>query len=204
MHIAFSAGPLEAGLQLQLSQALEKRTELVSRRAMPGLWRQTDRLRQQHTEKKTAPAQTVSAWVWLVLGVLITCFCLFDPQRLLALLAAGLFLIVYGAIRLVRSHPSQSRFDRAAKQLIETRRHPLAEETRISFDEQGITVESGKQRQTAAYSSFECVVEAPRLLLLVFDQQVMVLVKEGLLSGSVEELRTLLQQQGVEWGRTEE
>ena len=83
----FVLTPYDPSLADELSRALEKRTELSSRKKDPGLWRQTDRLHAYNertgnvgTGKGRKIFRTVLTIVLLLLGLFLLIPGLMDPK----------------------------------------------------------------------------------------------------------------------------
>ena len=76
----------------QVSTALEKRTELISRQRYPGLWENIDRLNTMAKGRQRSSLRTrIMGIVCLVLGIFLFVPGLLKPQELLVPLLAGAF-----------------------------------------------------------------------------------------------------------------
>ena len=79
----------------QVSKALEKRTEFVSRERYPGLWENIDKLNAVSKGKRRSSLRSkVMSIICLVLGVFLFVPGLIKPQELLVPLLVGAFAIV--------------------------------------------------------------------------------------------------------------
>ena len=146
----------------QVSRALEKRTEMVSRERFPGLWKHTDRFRSMARGRKRSRLRTR--------GMSALC------------LAAGIFLGA-GIIGLWQSRARKKNpFDRAAKILLEGKDKSSAEQAAsVSFSEEGMTVPAGGGKaEFVPYREFECAVETADSFLFVFGGRVLLLQKMDL------------------------
>ena len=96
----FVLTPYDPSLADELSRALEKRTELSSRKKYPGLWRQTDRLHAYNERTGSAGTgkgrkifRTVLTIVLLLLGLFLLIPGLMDPKNLKGPLIVGILAV---------------------------------------------------------------------------------------------------------------
>jgi len=74
----------------QVSAALEKRTESVSRERFPGLWEKTDKLNERSKgEKKNTTGTKIKSIICLLLGIFLFVPGMMEPQELLIPLLVG-------------------------------------------------------------------------------------------------------------------
>lgn len=174
----------------QVSKALEKRTELISRERYPALWKITDRISGGKPAQPRSRLRTkCMAVLCLVLGILLFVPGVTDPQELLVPLIAGALAIMTGILYLWRSRKHRKNpFDRSAQKLL-AGKETLSTQSpvTVTFSENGMTFppSQGKQ-ETVPYASFSLVVETQELILMVFDTRVTVLQKRDLQGGNVE------------------
>lgn len=88
----------------QVSRALEKRTELYSRKVCPGLWRITDKLNSFNRTAPNIPSifYILSSLILTVLGLLLFTTLLVDPEGFLSLGLVGIAAYLWGLSRMYR------------------------------------------------------------------------------------------------------
>ena len=168
----------------QVSRALEKRTEMVSRERFPGLWKHTDRFRSMARGRKRSRLRTrgMSA-LCLAAGIFLAVPGLMEPRELFVPLLVGAAAMGAGIIGLWQSRARKKNpFDRAAKILLEGIDKSSAEQAAsVSFSEEGMTVPAGGGKaEFVPYREFECAVETADSFLFVFGGRVLLLQKMDL------------------------
>ena len=168
----------------QVSRALEKRTEMVSRERFPGLWKHTDRFRSMARGRKRSRLRTrgMSA-LCLAAGIFLAVPGLMEPRELFVPLLVGAAAMGAGIIGLWQSRARKKNpFDRAAKILLEGKDNSSAEQAAsVSFSEEGMTVPAGGGKaEFVPYREFECAVETADSFLFVFGGRVLLLQKMDL------------------------
>ena len=181
----------------QVSRALEKRTEMVSRERFPGLWKHTDRFRSMARGRKRSRLRTrgMSA-LCLAAGIFLAVPGLMEPRELFVPLLVGAAAMGAGIIGLWQSRARKKNpFDRAAKILLEGKDKSSAEQAAsVSFSEEGMTVPAGGgaragtlsilagggKAEFVPYREFECAVETADSFLFVFGGRVLLLQKMDL------------------------
>ena len=168
----------------QVSRALEKRTEMVSRERFPGLWKHTDRFRSMARGRKRSRLRTrgMSA-LCLAAGIFLAVPGLMEPRELFVPLLVGAAAMGAGIIGLWQSRArKKNTFDRAAKILLEGKDKSSAEQAAsVSSSEEGMTVPAGGGKaEFVPYREFECAVETADSFLFVFGGRVLLLQKMDL------------------------
>ena len=168
----------------QVSRALEKRTEMVSRERFPGLWKHTDRFRSMARGRKRSRLRTrgMSA-LCLAAGIFLAVPGLMEPRELFVPLLVGAAAMGAGIIGLWQSRArKKNQFDRAAKIVLEGKDKSSAEQAAsVSFSEEGMTVPAGGGKaEFVPYREFECAVETADSFLFVFGGRVLLLQKMDL------------------------
>ena len=179
----------------QVSKALEKRTEHLSRERYPGMWRQIDRLPSPSRGTRRGRLRTrlfsilcLAAGVILVVPGLMeprSCWCLWSPvQPLWSWGSLG-----YGAPERTGKKP----FDCSARLLLEGKdQTPERPAPTVSFSDQGMSLSEKGGSEFVPYSDFESAWETADTLLLVFGQRVTLLQKRDLVQGDFSGLSRLL------------
>lgn len=186
---SFQISPYDVDKLLpQTSKALEKRTELASRKQYPGLWKFTDKFNtMSHMQKRSRLRTKFMSIICLVLGVFLFVPGIMEPQELLVPLIVGALAIGagFGGLWRSRKHMCNS-FDNSAKLLLKERGTlSPSQSIVISFSktEMLISVDS-KHTERVPYSSFEYVIEAPDIFLMFYDTRVTALQKSDLSDAS--------------------
>lgn len=200
MNYIFEMQPHDAEpLLAQVSRALEKRTELMSRKQYASLWKVTDRLNERQKDSAGPGRVHKGLTIFnLILGsfLLLTALLAKMQGRPMdgTILFVGVLAVGVGILRL-RTEPmkskTQKRFDRAAGMLLERLADLQPGQIRIIFDENGMEMWEGEATEQVPYGKFECIVEEEDLFLVTFDGRALVLPKADLTHGSTEDLRNL-------------
>lgn len=187
----------------QVGKALEKRTELISRKKYPALWNVTDRLRALPGGKTRSRLRTkVLSVICLILGILLFVPGLMEPQELTVPLIAGAFAIGAGIGGLWRSRKHRvNAFEKAARKLLESvGSRSSEEETTVSFSDTGMTIAvDNNVSRPVPYHEFECAVETEDMILFVYAERVMVLQKSDLTTHTTEQFHAFLSEKIAEF-----
>ena len=205
MHSAdfiFQISPYDMQLLLpQVSKALEKRTEMASRKACPGIWKQTDRL--NALAKGRSPRRTrARSVVFLVLGIFLLVPGIMEPRELLLPLVMGALAVCAGGAGLWRSfRRKENPFDQPAARLLSGLSALPQEHLCLSFAPEGMTISAKEEKDgtVVPWHDFESVVETADAILLSHGDRVTLLQKKDLVSGTEEDLRAFLQDRIREW-----
>ena len=179
----FRCRPLTGSALLpQVSWALERRTELMSRDEHPNMWHQIDRLRTVASGlPRTSRSRKVGSVLCLLLGIVLLVPGLMDPGGSLLLLIAGIVGVVVGIGGFcVKRNPKKSAFDLAAENLLASRALIGDDQIRVLFREEAMTIEQDHVGEEIPYSKIELAVETRDTWLLLFDERAMVLLKDDL------------------------
>ena len=179
----------------QVSKALEKRSEHLSRERYPKMWRSIDHLPSpsQGTGRSRLRTRLFSI-LCLAAGVILVVPGLMEPKELLVPLVVGAAAIVLGITRLWRTRKNREKpFDRSARLLLEGKdQTPESPAPVVSFSDEGMSLSSQGEAAFIPYSDFESTWETEDTLLLVFGQRVTLLQKRDLVQGDFSGLSRLL------------
>lgn len=180
----------------QVSKALEKRTEFVSRERYPGLWENIDKLNAVSKGKRRSSLRSkVMSIICLVLGVFLFVPGLMKPQELLVPLLVGAFAIVIGIVYLyIGRKGKKNPFDKSARLLLMGKDTISAKQSiMVSFSESGMEIRADdKESQHIPYSDFESMIETEDLFLFVHDTRITVLQKKDLTSNDITDFRNFI------------
>lgn len=180
----------------QVSKALEKRTEFVSRERYPSLWENIDKLNAVSKGKRRSSLRSkVMSIICLVLGVFLFVPGLIKPQELLVPLLVGAFAIVIGIVYLyIGRKGKKNPFDKSARLLLMGKDTISAKQSiMVSFSESGMEIRADdKEPQHIPYSDFESMIETEDLFLFVHDTRITVLQKKDLTSNDITDFRNFI------------
>ena len=179
----------------QVSKALKKRSEHLSRERYPKMWRYIDRLPSPSRGAKRSRLRTrLFSILCLAAGVILVVPGLMESKELLVPLVAGAAAVVLGASGLWRTRKNREKpFDRSARLLLEEKdQTPENPAPVVSFSDEGMSLSSQGEAAFIPYSDFESTWETEDTLLLVFGQRVTLLQKRDLVQGDFSGLSRLL------------
>ena len=184
------------GILQQVSKALEKRTEFVSRERYPSLWENIDKLNVVSKGKRRSSLRSkVMSIICLVLGVFLFVPGLMKPQELLVPLLVGAFAIVIGIVYLyIGRKDKKNPFDKSAKLLLMGKGTISAKQSiMVSFSELGMEIRvDDKEPQHIPYSDFESMIETEDLFLFIHDTRITILQKKDLTSNATTDFRNFI------------
>lgn len=180
----------------QVSKALEKRTEFVSRERYPGLWGNIDKLNDVSKGKHRSSLRSkIMSIICLVLGIFLFVPGLIKPQELLVPLLVGAFAIAIGIVYLyIGRKDKKNPFDKSAKLLLMGKDTISAKQSiMVSFSELGMEIQvDDKEPQRIPYSDFESMIETEDLFLFVHDTRITILQKKDLTSNATTDFRNFI------------
>lgn len=180
----------------EVSQALEKRVELVSRQKLPGMWKATDRLSQGGTSGEMPRGRLIYRRVvgiaLIVLGLFMLIPGLMQPRELLVPLIAGICGLAVGIHSLwsTRKKPAKITPEESAEKPVKkpskkyedtakTFLNNLAnvEPTCVRFSEEGMAL---SEDAVIRYEEMECFVETQSGYLIAWGRTATYLQKKDL------------------------
>ena len=189
----------QENMEAQVSKALEKRTELSSRRKFPWMWKAIDRLDGLKVlscvSRRRAIRYKIYGVVLLTLGIFLLVPGLMVPKELLVPLITGAICILLGLLYLLprRKKPSQ-KFHAAAVKLLAGVR--TAEQLGnapilVCFAQDGMMLPNG---EVVPYDCFDAIAETESIYLLTWKERVTVLQKRDLIAGTHEDFLWFLEE----------
>ena len=196
MDLEFQISPYsDPSFVQQVSCALRKRTESISREKYPKLWKITDRSNSgkvpEPVLKKRRFRYRIYGILLIIMGVFLLVPGLMEPRELAVPLAAGILGVLIGAFALWNSKANKQRtkrFDRAAAKLLKGLESPPP--VRVQFTQDGMKI---ADQQTVPYPDLDFVYETKDLFLLTWNEQVTILQKKDMVTGSAEQFMQFLQ-----------
>lgn len=191
---AFRVTPMGEEYLPQISYALEKRTELLSRNQYPGMWKATDKLNAIPQKEKSQRRNRLKSVLFLVLGVFCFVGGVMDPKELTGPLIIGAAAILWGGFGLFRGKIKRKNpFDKSARLLLEQRK--TTEDAKVVFDEVCMVIMAGGEEELIPYDRMEYIVEAEGLLLITFAGKVIAVKKDDMICGDMEGFRAFITKQ---------
>ena len=187
-------------LSSQVAWMLNKRTELASRKRMPGLWKLTDKLnaapRAPEAElKRRKERQRRWGGLFLVMGIFLFVPGVMKPQELTGPLVAGLFAILMGLLYLCRDDRKKNSYEKKAKQLLEKMNASMeGQKLRLIFYDAELAITGVGDDKKVSYADMECALETADLFGLIYDNQIIMVQKQELLLGNAEDLTKVLKE----------
>ena len=191
-EFVFVPTPYSAELQEELAKALRARTEIISRKMNPKLWRMTDGVNRfaeanqanDPVLKRRKTVQTVLSVVLAAIGVFLLVTGLTEPRN-----TTLLALVIAAARLLPRPDASMTRqFQRSASLLLKSLGGmDLSSKPKIRFTDEAMQIKTNQKSADFPYEKMETLVETPRLFLLTHSGSATVLQKKDLILGTPEE-----------------
>lgn len=186
----------DPSLPRQVSQALERRTELQARAQCPRLWNVADAWNRRG-KKPISKGQRIRYRIYgvllTVMGIILLIPGLMEAKTLWVPLVAGAIGVLLGVFTLWAVGGMQrqrARFDQAAEKLLKGFASPPC--ARVRFTPEGMEI-AGKP--AASYSDFDFVAETEDLYLLTWNEKVTILQKKDLVQGDCPQFAALLHKQ---------
>ena len=178
----------------EISMGLKKVNELMSREALPNLWKYTDKLNERNSKKsENTSRKRISGLLFIALGIFLLVPGIMKPQELLAPLVFGVIAILIGIKNLVKRE-AKNPFDKSAKLLLENINNYIEGKiVTVAFLEDRmeipiISLDTGKREdEVVRYSEFKYVIGNKNTFLLVYNDKALVLEKNNLMPSNLEE-----------------
>lgn len=181
----------DVSFKSQVSKALEKRTELVSRKEHPGMWTFVDKMNSkgkvsEEVLKKRRTRYRIYGIILMIMGLFMFIPSLMEPKEMLVPLFAGAFGIGIGILYFGRGRNTKKAkvtpFDKAAIKLFsEYEKMPMGT---VTFTDDNVQLVGNV---TINYSDIENIFITEDLFIIIWNEKITVLQKNDLLSANVEE-----------------
>lgn len=184
-------------LQTELAKALRARTEIVSWKKNPKLWRMTDGVNRFAEEcraddpllKRRGIVRTVLSVILAAAGVFLLVTGLMEPKNM-TLLVTGVIALVIAAARFLPSPDADMtrQFQKSAALLLKSLGGlDLSSKPKIRFTDEAMQIKTNQKSADFPYEKMETLVETPSLFLLTHSGSATVLQKKDLILGTPEE-----------------
>jgi len=183
----------------QVSQVLEKRTELLSRQSFPKLWKATDKLNRlvrkpESVSKRQRVFRKMSGGLLLVMGIFLVVPGMVEPKELTSVLVIGIVSFLFGIFYLKYDGSKKDRFEKPALMLLENLNDSVSTESEkvvITGDRVLLNAET-EEGETVSFENVLMGFETEDLFCLTFDTRIVILQKKEILEGTVDAFRELL------------
>ncbi len=187
----------EPALDVETAQLLCQRLEAHSRRALPGMWKVTDSMNKYAGEgpgrRKRRGRARVYGVILIALGIFVLVPCLVEPREP-TLILVGAVAIIAGLFSLFLTRKEKTDVvpascKKEAEKLLEGRRaiNWNNANSKVEFDEKGMTISSGENRETVSYNQISEMFESKHLWLLIYGREkALLLQKKDLVSGDAD------------------
>lgn len=183
----------DAPFKRQVSKALEKRTELVSRKEYPKMWKYIDKvnLKEKAPEevlKKRRTRYKVYGAFLIFLGLFLLIPSLMKPKEMLIPLLAGAFSAGLGILYFWYGRKSKkeklSSFDKAAIKLFNEYEKIPAGKVTVTFSDDKVQL---AENAAIGYDEIDSVFITEDFFILIWKEKITVLQKKDLSSCNEEE-----------------
>ena len=177
----------------QVSFALEKRMELISRGKYPKIWYLTDMLNEKEKAseialKKRRVFRKIISAINLVLGIILFVPGIMNIKQAFFLCIFGFCGIMIGVIGLLgKRNSNKNKFIKSAKQLLQGKEQVIVGENKIIFTENQMELKTGNNNELIQYSNFEYIIETEDAFLLTYQGYVTVLQKKDLHENGIQD-----------------
>ena len=119
MEFVFKPEKLGENLSYEISEAIAKRTEIFSRKKLPGLWEKTDALNEKNLSepalKRRKIFRKINGIICIALGIFLFVPGIVAPKELFVPMIAGAFAIVLGIFAVIPRKTNAEKFLKKAK-----------------------------------------------------------------------------------------
>jgi len=177
----------------QVSKALEKRTELISRQRYPKLWKFTDKMNSrgkvpEEVLKKRYVRYRIYGIILMIVGLFVLIPSLVEPKELLVPLLVGALSVCMGIVYFRQGSKSKKKkltsFDKAAIKLFSEYEKVPDSQIKVTFTDDEVKL---GDKNTINYGEIERIFITEDFLVLIWNKRITVLQKKDLSSSSIDE-----------------
>ena len=186
-------------LEGELAKALQARTEMISHRRNPRLWKLSDQMQsfaasgpqQKELRQRRVIGYVLTAVLFTAAAALLVLgFTEPRDRRMIAIGGVCLLLALSRVLPLVTTGSSITRYAKAAHQhLTSLRAADLSQKPTVRFTEDKMRIQSNLGGKDYDYDTMEAFVETPRLFVLTHSGAATVLQKQDLVLGTPEDFK---------------
>ena len=175
MEFVFKPEKLTENLFYEISEAIAKRTEIFSRKKLPGLWEKTDELNAKNLSepalKRRKKFRKINGIICIALGIFLFVPGIVAPKELFVPLIVGAFATVFGISAVIPRKTDAEKFLKKAKNLAKAINSSLKPEDTVAFGEDGIFENGGLLMK---YEELENVIENKNIFLVCDGKKIMI------------------------------
>ena len=194
MEFVFKPEKLTENLFYEISEAIAKRTEIFSRKKLPGLWEKTDELNAKNLSepalKRRKKFRKINGIICIALGNFLFVPGIVAPKELFVPLIVGAFATVFGISAVIPRKTDAEKFLKKAKNLAKAINSSLKPEDTVVFGEDGIFENGGLLMK---YEELENVIENKNIFLVCDGKKIMILRKNDMILGNKEEFLNFIE-----------
>lgn len=195
MEFIFKPEKLSENLFYEISEVIAKRTEIFSRRKLPGLWEKTDRLNEKRLPEKALirrrKFRRFYGIICIALGFFLFVPGLVKPDELFVPLVVGAVAMITGISAVIPRKTNAERYLKKAKKLAKAINSSLEKDDTVVFGDNGI-FENGALLMK--YEELENLIENRSIFLVCDGKKIMVLRKNDMVSGNPEEFKIFIEE----------
>ena len=195
MEFVFKPEKLTEDLFYQISEAVAKRTEIISRKKFPGLWEKTDTLNAKNLSapalKRRIRLRRFYGIICIALGIFLFVPGLMKPSELAVPLFVGAAATIFGISAVIPRKTNEEKFYKKAKKLAKAINSSLKPGDTVVFNEEGIFENGGALMK---YEELENIIENRSIFLVCDGKLIMVLRKTDMVIGTPEEFRNFAEE----------
>ena len=195
MEFVFKPEKLTENLFYEISEAVAKRTEIFSRKKLPGLWEKTDELNAKNLSepalKRRKKFRKINGIICIAIGIFLFVPGIVAPKELFVPLIVGAFATVFGISAVIPRKTDAERFLKKAKKLAKAINSSLKPEDTVVFKEGGI-FENGNLLME--YKNLENLIENRSIFLVCDGKKIMFLRKIDMVIGNSEEFKKFIEE----------
>ena len=195
MEFIFKPEKLTEDLFYQISEAVAKRTEIISRKKFPGLWKKTDALNAKNLSapplKRRVRLRRFYGIICIALGIFLFVPGFMKPSELAVPLFVGAAATIFGISAVIPRKTNEEKFYKKAKKLAKAINSSLKPGDTVVFNEEGIFENGGALMK---YEELENVIENRSIFLVCDGKLIMVLRKTDMVIGNTEDFRNFIEE----------
>lgn len=172
----------------QVSEAIAKRTELFSRKKLPGIWEKTDELNRKNLSeagsRRRLRFRKFYGIICIALGIFLFVPGLMKPGELAVPLIVGALALISGISAVIPRKTPAERFGKKAKKLVSAINSSIKPGDSVVFNDEGI-FENGALLME--YKNAEALIENRGIFAVCDGKKIMMLRKADMVSGNPED-----------------
>ena len=195
MEFVFKPEKLGENLSYEISETIANRSEIFSRKKLPGLWEKTDALNAKNLSeaalKRRKIFRNINGIICIALGIFLFVPGLVNPRELFVPLIVGAVAIIFGISAVIPRKTNAEKFLKRAKKLSKTINSSLNPEDTVVFGEDGIFE---NDTELMEYENLENVIENRSIFLVCDGKKVLILRKTDMVIGNTDGFKVFIEE----------